>query len=119
LNSFQRARWRGKSLGFVFQMFHLLPYLTVLDNVRVAARGPSAIERSRELLARCGLGERVDHRPDQLSVGERQRAAVARALVNEPRLILADEPTGNLDPANAATVLEMLAAFHRGGGTVL
>jgi putative ABC transport system ATP-binding protein len=100
-------------------MFHLLPYLNVVDNVRVAARGATALARSTELLERFGLGSRLRHRPDQLSVGERQRVAVARAIVNDPRLILADEPTGNLDPANAAVVLEMLAAFHRGGGTVL
>jgi ABC-type lipoprotein export system ATPase subunit len=119
LTSFQRARWRGENVGFVFQMFHLLPYLNVVDNVRVAARGATALARSTELLERFGLGSRLRHRPDQLSVGERQRVAVARAIVNDPRLILADEPTGNLDPANAAVVLEMLAAFHRGGGTVL
>jgi len=119
LSSFGRAQWRGESVGFVFQMFHLLPYLSVLDNVRVADRGGASTGRSSDLLEQCGLSHRLRHRPDQLSVGERQRAAVARALVNEPRLILADEPTGNLDPANAAAVLDMLAAFHRGGGTVL
>jgi putative ABC transport system ATP-binding protein len=119
LSSLRRAQWRRRSVGFVFQMFHLLPYLSVLDNVRVAAEGAAAARRSGELLERCGLSHRLRHRPDQLSVGERQRVAVARALVNEPRLILADEPTGNLDPANAAAVLEMLADFQRAGGTVL
>jgi ABC-type lipoprotein export system ATPase subunit len=119
LSSFARAEWRGENVGFVFQMFHLLPYLNVLENVRVAARGGGSTRRASDLLERCGLSHRLRHRPDQLSVGERQRVAVARALVNEPRLILADEPTGNLDPANAAIVLEMLAAFHREGGTVL
>jgi ABC-type lipoprotein export system ATPase subunit len=119
LTSFQRARWRGESVGFVFQMFHLLPYLNIADNVSVAARSPTAAKRGAELLERFGLGDRLRHRPDQLSVGERQRVAVARAIVNDPRLILADEPTGNLDPANAAVVLEMLSAFHREGGTVL
>lgn len=119
LTSFQRAQWRGENVGFVFQMFHLLPYLSVLDNVRVAARGAAAVRRSAELLEQCGLAHRLSHRPDQLSVGERQRVAIARAIVNRPRLILADEPTGNLDPASAAAVLDMLAAFHREGGTVV
>ncbi len=119
LSSLAKARWRGRRVGFVFQMFHLLPYLSVLDNVRVALYGGGSAVRAAELLERCGLGHRLRHRPDQLSVGERQRVAVARALVNEPGLILADEPTGNLDPDNAAIVLDMLAAFHQSGGTVL
>jgi putative ABC transport system ATP-binding protein len=122
LSSAARARFRARQVGFVFQMFHLLPYLTVLENVVAAAQGgehSAARRRGRELLERFHLGRRLRHRPAELSAGERQRVAVARAMVNRPPLILADEPTGNLDPDNAAEVLELLADFHRQGGTVL
>jgi putative ABC transport system ATP-binding protein len=117
-----RARLRAERIGFVFQMFHLLPYLTVLDNVRAAAftgQQAAAQQRALSLLGRFRLGDRLRHRPAELSAGERQRVAIARALVNRPRLILADEPTGNLDPDSASTVLDLLAEFHRDGGTVL
>ncbi len=117
-----RARLRAEKIGFVFQMFHLLPYLTVLENVVAAAvsgREAAAKRRGRELLERFQLGPRLRHRPAELSTGERQRVAVARALVNQPRLILADEPTGNLDPDSASAVLDLLADFHCQGGTVL
>ena len=117
----ERSRFRAATVGFVFQTFHLLPYLTVLDNVLVAATAGAAAARSRalELLERCQLGPRLRHRPDQLSTGECQRVAVARAMMNRPALILADEPTGNLDPDNAAAIFDMLAAFRQAGGTVL
>ena len=116
-----RAAFRGTNVGFVFQMFHLLPYLSVLDNVLVAAarRTPNVRDDAVSLLGRFGLADRITHRPGQLSAGERQRAAMARALLNGPRILLADEPTGNLDPDNAAALLELLADFHRDGGTVL
>lgn len=117
-----RAQFRARRVGFVFQTFHLLPYLTVLENVALAAPpGDEAAARRRgeELLDRFQLGHRLHHRPAELSTGESQRVAVARAMVNQPALILADEPTGNLDPENATAVLEMLAQFHRDGGTVL
>lgn len=116
------ARFRAEQIGFVFQMFHLLPYLTVLDNVVAAAvpeRRREARRRAGELLERFQLGHRLTHRPAELSAGERQRVAVARALINRPRLVLADEPTGNLDPGSAEVVLGLLADFHREGGTVL
>jgi putative ABC transport system ATP-binding protein len=120
-----RAAFRGRHVGFVFQQFHLVPYLTVRDNVLAptlaagsltpeAARG-----RAEELLAEFGLTERADHTPHALSSGERQRCALARALFNRPRLLLADEPTGNLDPDNAATVLAALRRFAADGGGVL
>ena len=122
MSSADRARFRAERIGFVFQMFHLLPYLTVLENVVVAARaGQEAATRGRaeKLLKQFQLGHRLRHRPGQLSTGECQRVAIARAMVNRPQLILADEPTGNLDPENSAGVLDLLSAFHREGGTVL
>jgi putative ABC transport system ATP-binding protein len=117
-----RARFRAQRIGFVFQLFHLLPYLTVLENVAAAApagRVAAARARAAELLETFHLAHRLRHRPAELSTGERQRVAIARALMNRPQIILADEPTGNLDPDSAAGVLELLADFHRDGGTVL
>lgn len=117
-----RARFRSRNMGFVFQAYHLLPYLTVLENV-LLARGEGAPagrrERARELLERLGLGARIHHRPAELSMGERQRTALARALLERPPLLLADEPTGNLDPENAEAVFQRLAEYHRVGGTVV
>jgi len=114
-----RAEYRATEVGFVFQMFHLVPYLGVEENVRLAARNGTMTERPRELLEQFGLSHRLTHTPGELSAGERQRVALARALVNGPRLILADEPTGNLDPENDRQVFEHLSEFHRGGGTVI
>ncbi len=117
----ERARFRAENIGFVFQLFHLIPYLSVLENVLV----PTLAARGRErpsapaLLERYGLGHRIHHRPAELSIGERQRVAMARALLNQPRLILADEPTGNLDPANATEVMNHLADLHRSGTTIV
>ncbi len=112
----ERARLRARRVGFVFQAYHLLPELDVVDNVRLpalAARGKrrdAAADRRRatELLDRMGLGHRRKHRPDELSGGEQQRAAIARALMNDPDLLLADEPTGNLDSETGAQVLDSL-----------
>lgn len=122
LSPAERAGLRSSEIGFVFQMFHLVPYLDLLGNVLLACPGkPSAEVRRRAggLLDELGLADRASHRPGELSAGERQRLAVARALLNRPKLILADEPTGNLDPENAAEVIRHLAEFHRGGGTVV
>ena len=122
LSPAERARLRSSEIGFVFQMFHLVPYLDLLGNVLLACPGkPSAEVRQRagELMDELGLADRASHRPGELSAGERQRLAVVRALLNRPKLILADEPTGNLDPGNAAEVIRHLAEFHRGGGTVV
>jgi ABC-type lipoprotein export system ATPase subunit len=122
LSSAERALFRAERVGFVFQMFHLLPYLNVLDNVLVAAEdaNDAAVkERATTLLDQFGLKDRRDHRPTQLSAGERQRVAMARALLNRPSLLLADEPTGNLDPDNAGAVLDVLDRFHDEGGTVV
>ena len=117
-----RARWRGTRVGFVFQQFYLVPYLTVLENIltpSLAVAQPGSADRAHELLDQFGLGPRARHVPAELSVGERQRTALARALLNRPALLLADEPTGNLDDANAETVLGHLAGFAEDGGAVL
>lgn len=118
----QRAAFRARHIGFVFQTFHLLPYLDVLGNVLLAAlpgEEAAARERAEQLLADFHLTDRMRHHPPDLSTGECQRVAIARALLNRPQVLLADEPTGNLDPQNAAGVLEILAGFHRQGGTVV
>jgi putative ABC transport system ATP-binding protein len=118
ISSPERVRFRARQVGFVFQMFHLLPYLTVLENVAVAeVSGDRAA--AAQLLERFGLADRLRHHPAELSAGQRQRVAIARALVNHPPLLLADEPTGNLDPDSSAEVLRLLDGFHREGGTVL
>ncbi len=109
-----RARERARSIGFVFQSFHLLPELTILENVHLPAlalpggRKPEKRERARRLLEAAGLGDRLGHRPAELSGGEQQRAAVARALMNAPSLLLADEPTGNLDSLTGMQVLDLI-----------
>jgi len=118
----RRARFRAGHIGFVFQEFHLLPYLTVLENVLAASlarRTDNVRDRAHELLSRLGLSDRMDHKPRSLSTGERQRTAFARAMLNQPRLILADEPTGNLDQANSAMALGCLADFAGEGGSVI
>jgi len=118
----ERARFRAAKIGFVFQQFHLIPYLSVLDNVLapcLAMPQPDATDRVEELMARFKLTDRRHHVPAELSTGERQRTALARALLNRPKLLLADEPLGNLDPENAGVVLGYLAEFARSGGAVL
>lgn len=120
MSSSDRARFRAKNVGFVFQLFHLVPYLNVLDNVRLGACGQwGSRSEALDLLLRLGLEPRVRHKPAELSVGECQRAAIARAMLGSPGLILADEPTGNLDDENARVVLNILAEYCREGGTVL
>ncbi|MBM4041590.1 MAG: ABC transporter ATP-binding protein [Planctomycetes bacterium] len=117
----ERARFRAENIGFVFQLFHLVPYLSVLENVLVPTLAASGRGRASapELLEGFGLAHRIHHRPAELSIGERQRVAMARALLNRPKLILADEPTGNLDPANATEVMNHLADLHRSGTTIV
>jgi len=113
---------RAELIGFVFQRFHLLPYLTVEENIECAAIGlPGAIDKERvsELMHLFQIDHRQQHFPGELSVGEQQRTALARALYNRPKIILADEPTGNLDPDNAEVVLRALHDFCQRGGTVL
>ena len=118
----QRAKFRAQNIGFVFQMFHLIPYLNVVENTLLPAgvvKDRAERPEARKLLERLNISEREHHKPSELSAGERQRTAIARALLNRPKIILADEPTGNLDPENAAEVMGYLAEFHRDGGTVI
>lgn len=112
-------RYRAQSVGFVFQLYHLLPELSVLENVTIASMvkggsvGAWTRGRAVEMLGEFGLGDRLAHRPAELSGGERQRVALARALINTPPLLLADEPTGNLDPATGGQILDLLDAFRK------
>ena len=117
----ERAQVRARQIGFVFQMFHLVPYLSVVENVLLSSLAvpPPPRQELLELLDRLRLTDRLGHKPAQLSTGERQRVALARALLHRPPVLLADEPTGNLDPDHAVQVMEILAEYHAGGGTVL
>jgi putative ABC transport system ATP-binding protein len=122
LNPEQRSTLRARTIGFVFQQFHLIPYLTVWQNILAASLalpGKEASARAQEIVHRFGLDERVNHVPAQLSTGERQRTALARAVLNQPKVILADEPTGNLDEDNARTVFDFLTQYVNDGGCVL
>ena len=116
-----RAQFRAENIGFVFQQFHLIPYLDVRDNILAASLATARAEGERvdELLEIFGLQQRAHHVPAALSTGEKQRTAMARALLNNPKLILADEPTGNLDQGNAEALLEQLSGFSGKGGAVL
>ena len=116
-----RARLRGQKVGFVFQSFQLIPTLTALENVMVPLelRGEAAAERAEALLARVGLADRLHHYPAQLSGGEQQRVAIARAFGIRPRALFADEPTGNLDAATGATVIDLLVELNREAGATL
>ena len=120
----QLAEVRNKELGFVFQSFNLLPKLTALDNVALpllygGVKKAERLERARAALETVGLSDRVDHRPDQLSGGQCQRVAIARAIVGKPQLLLADEPTGALDSASGAQVMELFRQLHESGSTII
>ncbi|HEY9106683.1 MAG TPA: ABC transporter ATP-binding protein [Roseateles sp.] len=120
----ERSRIRNQKIGFIFQAFNLIPDLNVLDNIEVPLRyrGYRADERRKraaDALARVGLSARGKHYPAELSGGQQQRVAIARALAGEPRLLLADEPTGNLDSAMARSVMELLEELHRDGATIV
>ena len=116
------ARWRGRSIGIVFQFFQLMPTLTAIENVMLPMQlngGKTSAERARSLLERVGLGHLADHFPNELSGGEQQRVAIARALANDPPILLADEPTGNLDSASGQLVLDLLEQMWRDGTTLI
>lgn len=118
----QRAQLRGAKVGFVFQSFQLIPTLTAIENVQVPLelRGEGgAGARARALLDRVGLGDRLDHFPSQLSGGEQQRVAIARAFVNRPRILFADEPTGNLDGTTGAKIVALLEELNRESGSTI
>ena len=120
----QLAEVRNKELGFVFQSFNLLPKLTALENVALpllygGVKKAERLERARTALETVGLSDRVDHRPDQLSGGQCQRVAIARAIVGKPKLLLADEPTGALDSASGAAVMELFRQLHESGSTII
>ncbi len=124
LSAFNLARWRNRVVGFIFQAYHLLPELDALENVCLPARmarapGGATEERARQLLERVGLGQRLEHKPAELSGGEQQRVAIARALINSPELILADEPTGNLDSHTGEEIIELLLALRAERQTTL
>jgi len=122
ISSNERARIRSEKIGFVFQSFNLLPRLNVKQNVLLPhrkSRDPGARERADKALATVGMEDRTHHRPTQLSGGQRQRVAIARALTNDPSLILADEPTGNLDSITAASILDLFTELNRQGRTVI
>jgi ABC-type lipoprotein export system ATPase subunit len=124
LSARELARFRNLKVGFIFQAYHVLPELDALENVclpaRMARMNPGQAEaRGRELLRRVGLAERMDHKPYELSGGEQQRVAVARSLINEPELILADEPTGNLDSRTGQEIIELLSALREERKTTL
>lgn len=120
----QLSRTRLQRIGFIFQNFNLIPQLTVRENIEMPiyylGREPEeCAERAAELASMVGLGERLDHRPTELSGGQQQRVAIARALANDPRILLADEPTGNLDTETGEQIMELLGELHRKGRTII
>ena len=122
INNNKRTQFRASNIGFVFQTFYLVPYLNVLENVLLSAglgKDRDGKRKATELIGQLGLTDRILHKPSELSAGECQRVALARALIHQPEIILADEPTGNLDPENSSEVINILENYHQGGGTVI
>lgn len=123
LNELERSRFRATNIGFVFQMYHLIPYLNVLENIMLSpglgSNGSNNRQLSEQLTGHLGISDRMLHKPSELSAGERQRVALARAMVHRPKIILADEPTGNLDPDSSRRVFKTLQEYHQDGGSVI
>ncbi|MFD0965840.1 ABC transporter ATP-binding protein [Seminibacterium arietis] len=121
LDEIGRQRFRAEKIGLVFQQFHLIPYLTALENVMLAQHYHSVVDETsaKAVLSQVGLAHRTNHRPSQLSGGEQQRVCIARALVNQPPVIFADEPTGNLDEKNEKLVLDLLKNLNQQGRTIV
>ena len=121
MSSRELDRFRADKVGFIFQQFHLIPYLSALENVMLAQYFHSMTDegQAREALVKVGLGERAEHLPSELSGGEQQRVCIARALINDPPILLADEPTGNLDHANQQIVAKLLKDLHAAGHTIV
>jgi putative ABC transport system ATP-binding protein len=115
------TQFRRENIGWIFQQYHLVPYLSALENVMLAQYFHSIADESdaKEALEEVGLGHRLDHVPAHLSGGEQQRVCIARALINEPKIILADEPTGNLDQENGRNVLSLISELHKEGHTII
>lgn len=112
--------YRKKNVSFVFQQFHLMPYLSVYENIKIAGSDSAAKNKDiEELLQKCALLPLKNKYPSELSVGEKQRVAFIRAIISEPEILLADEPTGNLDPENGKIIMTLIADFHKNGGTVI
>ena len=110
--------YRKQNVGFIFQQFHLMPYLTVIENIRLSCYQKSHCDAINEYLEKCLLVKIKDKYPSDLSVGEKQRVAFIRAIISDPELLLADEPTGNLDPQNSEIIMSLIEEFHKKGGTV-
>ena len=111
--------YRKKNVGFVFQQFHLMPYLTVLENIKLACYKKNQIENIDKYLEKCSLVEQKHKYPSEISVGEKQRTAFIRAIISDPELLLADEPTGNLDPLNSTILLNLIEDYHKNAGTIV
>lgn len=111
--------YRKKNVGFMFQQFHLMPYLTVLENIKLACFEKDQLRNIESFLEKCSLSPLKNKYPDELSVGEKQRTAFVRAIISNPELLLADEPTGNLDPENSRILMSLVEDHHRNGGTVI
>ena len=119
MNPHEANLYRKSNVGFVFQQFHLMPYLSVYENIQLVCTETAEIQNIEYYLEKCSLSALRKKYPSELSVGEKQRTAFIRAIISKPEILLADEPTGNLDPANSAVLMSLIADFHRDGGTVL
>ena len=111
--------YRKRKVGFMFQQFHLMPYLTVLENIKLAGNNQTSLPLIIKYLEKCSLSELKNKYPSELSVGEKQRTAFIRAIISDPVMLLADEPTGNLDPVNSAVLMSLIDDYHKNGGTVI